>query len=161
MSHCTCGRIQVPPLGPANAEILLIGNAPTQFDVRAMKPWTGEAGSLLQSELRRAGINYNNVRITNMWQHAKTKDCDIVHHLDAVYAEMANKRYIILMGSDVVTYFTDMQVSDVSGLRIDNMDRLPPESKVYAIFNPAIAMRDKLGEVRHGLSKIAEDMKLG
>ena len=81
MSFCECGRVQVPAKGPADAKILMIGNAPTKFDVKEMTPWTGEAGTLLETELRRAGFNYLNIRITNMWQHSKVKECDLVSHL--------------------------------------------------------------------------------
>lgn len=153
--------MNVPPSGPADASILLVGNAPTKFDVKEMRPWTGEAGTLLQTELRRAGINFNNVRITNMWQHAKTADCELAPHLDTVLQEMHKRPHIILMGADVVKLFTGENVSDVSGLRVDNIVdsyMMPMGARVYALFNPAIAMHDKLGEVRHGLSRIAGEI---
>ena len=36
---------------------------------------------------------------------------------------------------------------------------LPEDTIVYAMFNPAIAMHEKLGEVRLGLRKFAEVAK--
>ena len=159
MSFCECGRVQVPAKGPADAKILMVGNAPTKFDVKEMTPWTGEAGTLLETELRKAGFNYLNVRITNMWQHAKVKECDLVSHLDILLKEMKNNRdVIILMGAETVEFFTGEKVSEVSGLQVTSEEWFNHDDTVYALFNPGVAMRTKIGEVRYGLQMIKEDM---
>ena len=158
--HCNhCGRVNVPPSGPSNANILLVANAPTKYDVKAMRPWTGDAGRLLQTELRRAGMIYNNCRVTNMWQHKKVKECDLIYHVEFVLEEMKDRPVVILMGADTVSYFTVEKVSEVSGLRVGPSPRLPKSiGLTYAIFNPAIAMHDKLGEIRWGLKNIKENI---
>ena len=123
MNFCDiCGRKLVAPEGPANADILLVADSPTIFDVREGRPWTGPGGKVLRTELRRAGINYNNCRVTNMWQHVKHKDCDPASHIDAVLKEMQGRKAILLMGADAVQYFTGENVSEVSGLRVDTLD---------------------------------------
>ena len=159
MNFCECGRVQVPAKGPKDAKILMIGNAPTKFDVKAMTPWTGDAGTLLETELRKAGFNYLNIRITNMWQHAKVKECDLVNHLNEVLAEMKDRDTIILMGAETVNFFTGEKVSEVSGLRVTDEDWFQDGQTVYALFNPGVAMRSKIGEVRYGLQMIKEDME--
>ena len=158
--HCTnCGRVNVPPSGPSDADILFVASAPTKYDVKAMKPWTGDAGRLLQTELRRAGIIYANCRVTNLWQHAKVKECDITNHIGFVLDEMKDRPVVILMGADAVGYFTDEKVSEVNGLRVGPSPRLPKSiGQAYAIFNPAIAMHDKLGEIRWGFKNIKENI---
>ena len=161
MNFIQCGRKLVMPEGPANANILLVGDAPTVFDVRAGRPWTGPGGTVLRTELRRAGINYNNCRITNMWQHNKVKDCDPAMHIDAALKEMRNRRAILLMGADAVHYFTGENVSEVSGLRVDEFpyaQEMLPEGVgvVYASVNAALALHDKLGEVRFAMEQFAK-----
>jgi uracil-DNA glycosylase len=137
----------------------MVGNAPTKFDVKEMTPWTGDAGTLLEAELRKAGFNYLNIRITNMWQHAKVKECEFHQHLDVLLAEMKGRDVIILMGAETVEYFTGEKVSEVSGLQVTSKEWFNADDTVYALFNPGVAMRTKIGEVRHGLKMIKEDMR--
>jgi len=150
------------PEGPSNAYYLLVGDAPTQFDVKESKLWTGPGGEVLRAELRRGGVSHLNCRITNLWLHAKTKDCEM--HIDELLKEMIGKRAILLMGADAVSYFTGENVSDVSSLRVDTLDyakEMLPKSVgvVYAIFNPAIALHEKLGEVRLGMKRFGDAVK--
>jgi len=60
-------------------------------------------------------------------------------------------------------YFTGENVSDVSGLRVDEMEyakeMLPRGPIVYAIFNPALALHDKMGEIRFGMEKFGEAIR--
>jgi len=133
-----------------------VGDAPTVYDVKDGRPWTGPAGEILSLELRKAGINYNKCRVTNMWEHAKAKDCR--PNIDALIHEMDGRRAILLMGADVVQYFVGENVSDVSGLEVQG-DMLPENTIVYAIFNPAIALHDKLGEIRLGLERFRDAVK--
>ena len=77
---------------------------------------------------------------------------------------MANRRAILLMGADAVSYFTGENVSDVSGLRVDTLDyakEMLPKSvgMVYALFSPAIAIHDKLGEIRLGMGRFGEAVR--
>jgi hypothetical protein len=98
-----------------------------------------------------------------MFGHPKVKDCDIGNHLDALYQDMNRAKYVVLMGADVTTFFTGENVSDVSGLRVDHLptakEKLPVSLRAaYSIFNPGLALFEKLGEIRWGLQSIAEDM---
>jgi len=142
-------------MGSPNAEILLVGDAPTGYDVKEGQLWTGPGGDILKIELANAGIHMKQVRITNMWLHPKKNDC--YAHMEELLNEMNGKKFILLMGADPVKHFTNENVSDVSGLRVDTFDYakdlLPAGPIVYAIYNPAMAMRDKMGEVRLGFEK--------
>ena len=159
MNQCEkCGRRLVLPSGPEDAEILLVGDAPSYNEIKEGQPWIGPAGDVLRTELRRVQINPNRCRITNMWLHGKTNECEA--HIDELMAEMQGRKVILLMGADCVTYFTGQNVSDVSGLRVDKMtDMLPAGVVAYAIFNPAIALHEKLGEVRFAMEKFAEGIR--
>lgn len=153
-----CGRRSLLPVGPANARILLVADSPTIFDVREGQPWTGPGGQVLRIELRRVGIRYDDCRVTNMWLHPKSNDCG--GHLQHVLQEMDNRPAVLLMGADAVSHFIGLNVSDINGLRVDQMgaakEMLPPTVGVaYAMFNPALALHDRLGEVRQAFGKFA------
>ncbi len=159
MNQCeNCGRRLVLPSGPEDAEILVVGDAPSYEEIKQGKPWVGQAGDVLRTELRRVHINPNKCRITNMWLHGKTNECKPA--LDELMDEMQGRKAVLLMGADCVSYFTGENVSDVSGLRVDKMtDMLPAGVMAYALFNPAIALHEKLGEVRFGIEKFAEAIR--
>lgn len=163
MSECPgCGRITVGPEGPPEATILLLGDSPSSYDVKDDTLWTGDFGDLLRAELRRAGINYRGCRVTNLWLHPKNTDCDFQkYHADAALREMRDREVVLLLGAEPVKYISGYGVSEVSGLRVDVLPhregRLIPNSTgaVYALFNPAVALHNKLGEVRWGIENIA------
>ena len=162
MNQCErCGRRLIQPEGARSAEILLVGDAPTQVDVSEGQLWTGPGGDILRTELRRAGIHPKMYRITNMWLHAKYSDCEA--HMDELLEEMNGRKAILLMGADTTKYFVGKNVSDVSGLRVDETEHakemLPRGPIVYAIFNPALALHDKMGEIRFGMEKFGEAIK--
>ena len=164
MSQCKgCGRYTLVPEGPPEADILIVGEAPSQYDIKGGRLWTGDFGDLLRAELRKQGIIYKNCRVTNMWLHPKDKECDFEKfHIDAVLSEMADRPVVLLLGAEAVKYFSGYGVSEVSGLRVDTLPprdgRLIPDSTgmVFALFNPAIVLHEKLGELRFGLEKFGE-----
>ena len=169
MNECDgCGRYTMDPEGPADASILIVGDAPSQYDIKDGKLWTGDFGDLLRAELRRQGIIYKNCRVTNMWFHPKTKDCNFErHHVVGTLYEMIDRPVVLLLGAEAVKYFTGYGVSEVSGLRVDTLPhregRLIPGSTgmVFALFSPAIVLHEKLGEVRWGLQSIARQINGG
>ncbi len=164
MNECAgCGRYTIDPEGPTEAKILIVGDAPSQYDIKDGRLWTGDFGDLLRAELRKQGIIYKNCRVTNMWLHPKTKECEFGrYHVSEVLHEMAHRPVVLLLGAETVKYFTGYGVSEVSGLRVDTLPhrkgRLIPDSTgmVFALFNPAIVLHEKLGELRLGLEKFAE-----
>lgn len=154
-----CGRKRlVQPYGPIKSNILLIGEYPGWEELRAGEPWVGRGGEVLRTELQRAGLTYRRCRVTNLWLHERDEDgCDVNWHLDHLMAELVDKELILLMGSDVLNIFLPGElVSDWNGLEILSPS-LPKTTKVaVAMFNPAIALHDKLGEVRFALENFVE-----
>lgn len=55
----------VDGVGPADAEILLVGEAPGEAEDRQGEPFVGRSGDVLDSALRDAGLARADVRITN------------------------------------------------------------------------------------------------
>ena len=56
----------VPGEGPANARIVLVGEAPGREEDRRGKPFVGAAGRVLDEALLRAGLSRGDVFITNV-----------------------------------------------------------------------------------------------
>src|SRR5262245_34034492 len=57
--------------GPANAAMLLVGEAPGDQEDRLGKPFVGPAGKLLDAALASAGIARKDVYLTNVVKHYK------------------------------------------------------------------------------------------
>jgi len=57
---------KVPPSGPEDAEILIIGEAPGYEEDKELIPFIGDAGKELNRGLAVAGFDRNNIRVTNV-----------------------------------------------------------------------------------------------
>src|SRR2546423_15356455 len=57
--------------GPKNARLMLLGEQPGDQEDLAGRPFVGPAGRLLEGALKKAGINRNEVYITNTVKHFK------------------------------------------------------------------------------------------
>jgi DNA polymerase len=55
----------VPGIGPSNAKIALVGEAPSYEEVKQGIPFVGPAGKMLDKLLREAGLNRSELYITN------------------------------------------------------------------------------------------------
>ena len=151
-----CGKQLVEPCGPPRARILLLAEFPGWYETKEGKPWVGPAGRVLKDELRRVGIVYEKCRVTNLWQHAKdVGTCILSGHWQRTLVELQGKIAVLLMGSEVATHFLGAAVSDVTGTFVQS-PLLPKSVEVaLAMYNPAIALHDRLGEVRLAITKFA------
>lgn len=60
--------------GPAGARIVLVGEQPGDREDRTGRPFVGPAGSLLDAALAEAGLERNQVYVTNAVKHFKWKE---------------------------------------------------------------------------------------
>jgi uracil-DNA glycosylase len=58
--------IEVPPSGPRNAKVMLVGEAPGFHEEEQGRPFVGESGKLLRKMLRAAGLNFDDCFVTNV-----------------------------------------------------------------------------------------------
>jgi len=68
------GCTPVPPVGPKTSSIMIIGEAPGATEVEVGMPFVGPCGRLLDRLLSSAGINRENVYITNTVKCRPTDD---------------------------------------------------------------------------------------
>jgi hypothetical protein len=150
-----CAEVCVPAIG--KSDVLVIGEFPSTEEVNQGVPFASNpkfmsAGRIFRKELERLGVSFNQLRIMNLWMHIPNKDerCFKLGY-DAVLDEAKGKKAILLVGSDVVSTFTEYKVSDVTGLQVDSSVLSAPI--IYAMVNPALAQHRALGEVRFGVEK--------
>ena len=77
MQHCTrcdlcrAATAAVPGAGPAGARLMIVGEQPGDQEDLAGRPFVGPAGEVLDDALVEAGIDRNNVFVTNAVKHFK------------------------------------------------------------------------------------------
>jgi len=162
-----CPKLLVSPSGPEDAEILIVGEFPGQLEVREGRPWIGPAGRVLRTELRRIGIDPRGCRITNLWLHAvppggptKARDpqesyaLELDWHFRQLLDEMAEKRWLFLMGSEIAKTLLSDSITRVAGTKVKS-DFFPASVEgAIASVNPAIVVRaGGVGEIRLAMGR--------
>ena len=116
----------VPGEGPANAEILFIGEGPGFYENEQGRPFVGQAGKYLEELLHKVGLKREEVFITNVVK------CRPPGNRDPQEEELAacrdyldrqvrtlNPRIIITLGRhSMARYFTDAKISLIHGKAI-------------------------------------------
>ena len=95
----------VPPAGPLNATIMLVGEQPGKMEVYARRPFAGPAGEELNSCLHSAGLSRGECYITNT---IKDLDVPVSEHL--IYSRQtpvgftnSGKEYLDLLKGEITT----------------------------------------------------------
>lgn len=162
MMRPTCPNCKdklVTPAGPTKADILLMGEFPGYNELVRGYPFVSiperkTAGYILQSELGRVGIQMGTCRATNLWQHNKSKNCDITWHIDTAFKEIKDRKIVVVMGSDVSEILFKTKIMDVSGLILEH-DAFP-DVKFLMSPNPASVLHSPIGEFRLAMKRLKE-----
>ena len=174
MNRTTCpicnDLLLVEQGGPADSPILLVGSQPGKLEVARGVPWIGQAGRVLDAELGRAGIQRSNCRVTNLWMHdppgmgTQKKpnplyEPELNWHFKQLLNEMSGRPAVFIMGADTCEVFNLGAVSKISGMKVEST--LFPKSVTLAVasVNPALALREVLGEVRLAIENFAVELK--
>ncbi len=154
-----CGENLIEPIGRENSNILLVGEYPSKDDYIRRIPFSGDTGKLLEYELMRAGLDINQCRMTNLWQHYMNKNEGCLEYgVRSLTLEMAGRK-CLLMGSELSMLFFNEKVTDLAGLEVKSP--LFPKSVKFVMVmqNPAYALRSTIGEVRLNLTKFVRKCK--
>jgi len=136
----------VPGEGPANAKIMIIGQAPGVEEDKTGRPFCGRAGKFLDHLLKIAKIEREKVFITSPLKclpqppvNRKPKKEEIEACLPYLkkQIEIINPKYFILLGEVAFSvFFTDKKLKDFRGKWIEK------EGKFYfPTYHPAAALR--------------------
>ncbi|MDD2521341.1 MAG: uracil-DNA glycosylase [Anaerolineaceae bacterium] len=133
----------VPGEGPANVDIMFIGEAPGFHENRQGKPFVGQAGQFLDELLEAAGVNRDQVFITNVVKCRPPNNRDpLPEELSACQRyldeqiELLDPRVIVTLGRISMSKFvTDGRISAIHG-RTHNIG----SRKVVTMYHPAAAL---------------------
>ncbi|MGD2143848.1 MAG: uracil-DNA glycosylase [Anaerolineae bacterium] len=151
----------VPGAGPADAEVLFLGEGPGAREDEQGLPFVGASGQFLDQLLEAIELNRDNAFITNVIKCRPPGNRD--PHVDEVRAcetyldqqlELIQPRLIVTLGRFAMNhFFPDGRISEIHGQprRIDGVVYLP-------LYHPAAALyRASLrGVVEHDFQRIPE-----
>lgn len=144
----------VMPAGPDKSPVLLIGGYPGEEEVKDGMPFTGKSGGVLKAELRLAGIDYQSLRVVNLWKHIPNdrEECQR-DGAQAAILEAKGRKAILLIGSETVKYFCKASVEAYNGLPIHS--DLLSAPLIMACVQPTTVFHGGMGEFRMALRKFA------
>lgn len=152
----------VPPTGPVEARIALVGEAPGATEVLERKPFVGGAGKTLDMCLKSAGLNRAELFITNVCKcrppdnrtptPAEIENCKPLLFQELM--QLPNLEWVVALGETAAQALTGKDLSwrgMIVSLQLGNR-----EVKVLITWHPAYAMRkrEELNTLVHDLHKI-------
>ena len=156
-TDCALSRnrtIAVPGEGPADAEIVLIGEAPGFNEDQQGRPFVGAAGHLLNELLAHAGLSREQVFITNTVKCRPLNNRDpLPGEIDACrkyldrQLEAISPKVIVTLGRYSLGSFLPGEAIGKARGRPRNVDG----TIVYPTYHPAAALR------QHGFRKVIEE----
>ena len=128
---------------------------PGDEEIKAGKPMVGRMGGVLRAELSRLGVDMRRMRLCNLWLHPPNKREDCFNYgVEQVIKEAQKKEAILLVGSDTIRYFCNVNVMSVNGLRVTSPYLSAPI--IMACVQPAAVFHGSIGEIRLALGKFAK-----
>jgi DNA polymerase len=136
-------RNGVPGIGPPQAEVMLIGEAPSAYDDRSGRPFSGPTGVFLDELLAAAGLNRAQIYLTNVVRHRVPPQHELAGQEIAACAgyltrqiEAINPLVVVTLGAAALNrFFPGARIS-----RIHGQARLAAGRIVVALYNPAAAL---------------------
>ena len=145
----------VYPYGPERSKILIVSEFPGGDEIKMGRPMVGRNGTVLRQELGRVGIDLRSLRICNLWLHPKNEDAGcLTHSAKLVLKECRGRKFVLLLGSEPVKYFTGLGVMNVAGLVVTS--ELITKPILFACPQAAIVFHGGCGEFRLSMEKFAK-----
>jgi uracil-DNA glycosylase family 4 len=136
----------VPGDGSATADVMLVGEAPGASEDKQGRPWVGRAGRLLDDLLAAAGLQRDDVYITNVVKARPPNNRDpradeVAHCMPWLEAELAliQPRVIVPLGRHALAHFSDAaKISEVHGTEVTERGR-----RLFPLYHPAAALHNQ------------------
>lgn len=137
---CETATRMVPGEGSPEAEVMFVGEAPGANEDRLGRPFVGRAGMLLEELLAAAGLDRDDVWITNVVKarppnNRDPKAPEVAHCMPWLEAEveLIRPRVIVPLGRHALKHFAaDARIADVHGRLLDG--------RYFPLYHPAAAM---------------------
>ena len=155
-SHVPCGfeiceqaTNLVPGDGNPDADVVFVGEAPGGSEDKQGKPFVGAAGRLLNELLAEAGLERDDVFITNVVKARPPKNRDptaaeVEHHLPWLLAqlEIIQPRIVVPLGRHAMGRFVDgVTITEAHGRPVEVEG--PPARTIVPWFHPAAAIYNR------------------
>ncbi len=139
-------KLAVPGEGPAQVEIMLIGEGPGFHENEQGRPFVGAAGKFLDELLAAAGLKRSDVFITNIVKCRppgnRDPDAEEIeacsNYLDRQIQALNPKVIVTLGRHSMAKYLPNAKISDVHGQAMNVRGRL-----VIAMYHPAAALHQQ------------------
>jgi len=137
----TCTNF-VPGEGRADADVVIVGEAPGASEDKAGRPFVGRAGKLLDLLLEEAGLAREDVFITNVVKARPPGNRDpradeVAHHWPWLERQLAviRPKLLVPLGRHALARFApDAKISEVHGTALGG------EPALFPLFHPAAAL---------------------
>jgi DNA polymerase len=157
---CETATNMVPGEGNPHAAVMLVGEAPGGTEDKQGRPFVGRAGKLLDEVLAEAGLEREDVYITNVVKARPPGNRDprageVAHHMPWLEAELAliQPTLVIPLGRHALAHFTgDAKISEVHGTELTERGR-----SLFPMYHPAAALRG--GALKDTLFEDARKLK--
>lgn len=139
-------RNAVPGIGDPRAEVMLIGEAPSAYDDRSGRPFSGPSGAFLDELLAHAGLSRAQVYLTNVVKHRVPQGATLeaqevsacagylTREIDAV-----NPLVIVTLGRAALERF----IPRARVTRIHGQARVAAGRVILPMYNPAAALHQE------------------
>jgi uracil-DNA glycosylase len=132
----------VPGEGNPAAQVMVVGEAPGRNEDEQGRPFVGRAGKLLDELLAEAGLEREQVFITNVVKARPPGNRDprageVAHHMPWLEAQLAliRPRLIVPLGRHALAHFSHARIADVHGAVLVERGR-----SLFPLYHPAAAM---------------------
>jgi uracil-DNA glycosylase len=136
----------VPGEGNPDAAVVFVGEAPGASEDKQGRPFVGSAGKLLDRLLEEAGLQREDVFITNVVKARPPKNRDpkrdeVEHHMPWLQAQLQiiDPQLIVPLGRHALGRFVpDVKISEAHGHVVEHDDR-----RIFPWFHPAAALHNQ------------------
>jgi len=145
---CETSTQLVPGEGPADAAIVIVGEAPGAREDAAGRPFVGAAGKILDTLLLEAGLARDEVFITNIVKGRPPDNRDprageVAHHWPWLQAQLAliEPQLLVPLGRHALKRFApEAKIGKVHGtvLEVDGRRLFPLYHPAAALHNPGL-----------------------
>jgi uracil-DNA glycosylase family 4 len=166
---CETATHMVPGEGSPTAEVMIVGEAPGASEDKQGRPFVGRAGKLLDELLEAAGLQRDDVYITNVLKARPPGNRDpradeVAHSMPWLEEQLAliQPRLIVPLGRHALRHFDpDVKISEVHGQVLYARDRA-----LFPMYHPAAALRarglrDTLFEDARALPAALDQVRTG
>jgi uracil-DNA glycosylase family 4 len=134
----------VPGEGPADARVMVVGEAPGRFEDESGRPFVGRAGALLDELLAAAGLARSDVYITNVVKarppgNRDPTKAEVEHWMPVLVQqlEIVAPELVVPLGRHALAHFAPgAKIGEVHGRRIASDGHA-----LYPLYHPAAGLR--------------------